>query len=179
MSNFNKIAAEARKELRRSYLNQPITKAEFFGDTPKTLTDKVSKRPRFVQKMAPEVGDAVRLVRQLSNDSISAIRIVQEGALDKCIQLSQYLTEPAEREMVKDAVNRARRAVRTDHRFLRTAEARARKAKEIQEGKERAQMERENAKLREERNRYELMLKAAGMLEDEADMEDNDESQDL
>lgn len=166
MSTFGQIAAQARKSLKNEYLNRPITKAEFFGDKP-GRNEPRSKRPLFTQKMAPEVGDAVRLVRRLSNDSISAIRIVSEGALDKCIQLSQYLSDPAERAMVEDAVRKARRVVRTDHRFLTNAEARAQKAKQIKEGKERAQLERENAKLEKERNKYELMLKAAGMLGDD------------
>ena len=172
MSNFNKIASQARKALRDGYLNQPITRAEFFGQR-NQLRRAAAKAPeaRFTVRLCNEVGDAARLVKKLSNDTISITRIISEGALDKCIQLSQYLSDPAERELVKDAVNKARRTIRTDRRFLTTAEARAEKAKQIKDGKERAKAERENAKLIAERDKYKIMLKVAGMLDEEDENE--------
>lgn len=168
MSNFDRIASQARKALRDGYLNKPITRAEFFGKHGGLKKSAVrAPEARFTVRLCNEIGDAARLVKKLSNDTISITRIISEGALDKCIQLSQYLTDPAERELVKDAVNKARRTIRTDRRFLNTAEARAEKAKQIKEGKERAKAERENAKLIAERDKYKIMLKVAGMLEDE------------
>ena len=173
MSNFDRIASQARKALRDKYLEEPITRAEFFGQR-NQLRRSAAKTPdtRFTVRLSNDIGEAARLVKKLSNDTISITRIISEGALDKCIQLSQYLSDPAERELVKDAVNKARRTIRTDRRFLTTAEARAEKAKQIKDGKERAKAERENAKLIAERDKYKIMLKVAGML----DEEDEDES---
>ena len=172
MSNFDRIASQARKALRDKYLEEPITRAEFFGQR-NQLRRSAVKAPeaRFTVRLCNEVGDAARLVKKLSNDTISITRIISEGALDKCIQLSQYLSDPAERELVKDAVNKARRTIRTDRRFLTTAEARAQRSRQIKEGKARAEMEQENAKLIEERNKYEVMLRAAGMLNEEDENE--------
>lgn len=172
MSNFDRIASQARKALRDKYLEEPITRAEFFGQR-NQLRRAAAKTPdtRFTVRLSNDIGEAVRLVKKLSNDSIPIVRIISEGTLDKCLQLSQYLSDPAERELVKDAVNKARRTIRTDRRFLTTAEARAQRSKQIKEGKARAEMEQENAKLIAERNKYEVMLKAAGMLNEEDENE--------
>lgn len=167
MSNFDRIATQARKALRDKYLEEPITRAEFFGQRNQLRRSSAKVNGKYTVQLQVEVADAAKLVKQLSNNSIPLIRIVSEGALDKCIQLSQYLSDPAERELVKDAVNKARRAIRTDRRFLTTAEARVQKAKQIKEGKERAKAERENEELIKERDKYKIMLKAAGMLNEE------------
>lgn len=165
MSRFEAAAKQARRELKKTNTKRPITVGEFYNIPDGMGVMRKSDRPNFIPQLKPEVGDAVKTMKQFSR--VSQAKIVSEGALDKCEQLTSYLRDPDQRQIMTDLIARGRRAVRTDRRKPRNEQERQALLKRFEGRKELMALKRENEKLRKEKEYFEDLAKAAELVSNE------------
>ena len=165
MSRFDEIAKQAKKELKGANRKRPITVGEFYNIPDGMGTMRRSDRPKYVPQLKPEVGDAVRAMRDFSN--ISCAKVSAEGTLDKCEQLTAYLRDAGQRKIMEDLIAKARRAVRTDHRKPRNAQERAALKERFKKRTEVIALRKENERLRKEKEYFEDLARAAELASNE------------